>query len=80
MIYQISFLWSKLKNYIEALNNMPNLGKVLFSFNGIIVRQLIYNIHRILYYVDADRIIVVAVVSTARDDKKILNYIKRNLK
>ncbi len=59
---------------------MPNLGKVLFSFNGIIVRQLIYNIHRILYYVDADRIIVVAVVSTARDDKKILNYIKRNLK
>ena len=65
--------------YISILENMPQMGKKVFEINQKEIRQLIYEMHRILYYINKDKIYILAVVHTTRDYNEIIKFIKRNM-
>lgn len=70
----------KLVDYVEILETMPELGK---KINYIIlnhkVRQLIYKKHRIIYHVNNDKAVILAVLHTRLDIGKALRKLKRDL-
>ena len=78
---------SKLNNYIinlllyaNTLKRLPKLGKVLYIYKNIEIRQLIFKMHKIIYYIVCDKIIIIMVTHTSRDltniIKSISNYFK----
>lgn len=70
---------SKLIDYVDILNTMPKLGKVLennyFKYE---LRQIVYKSHKIIYYQNAEDIIILAVIHSKMDIDVILKRLKRN--
>ena len=67
----------KLIDYVEILNEMPNIGKTFTSkIYKYELRQLLYKKHRIIYYLNNDRVIILAVIHTRLDVKKAIDRIK----
>lgn len=66
-------------NYVDTLNISNHLGKFLFYINNIEVRQLLYKNHRIIYYLDFDKITILSVIHLSRDIKQYLEFIKNYL-
>lgn len=62
-------------DYIENLSVNPLLGKEVYVYKGFHIRQIIYKLHRIYYYIEEDRIIIVGIFHTAMDVEKIMKYI-----
>lgn len=70
---------SGLLNYINTLTTFSHLGKTLFYINNIEIRQLLYGKHRIIYYLEPDKIIILSVIHTSRDTHKSIKFLKNNL-
>ena len=77
----------KLKNYINDLINYidtliisPYLGKSLYFHNSYEVRQLIYKMHRIFYYIKEDKIIISAVFHMERNVDDVIENINEYIK
>ncbi len=67
----------KLIDYVEILNEMPNIGKTFTSkIYKYELRQLLYKKHRIIYYLNNDRVVILAVIHTRLDVKKAIDRIK----
>ena len=67
----------KLIDYVEILNEMPNIGKTFASkVNKYELRQLLYKKHRIIYYLNNDRVVILAVIHTRLDVKNAIDRIK----
>lgn len=67
----------KLIDYVEILNEMPNIGKTFASkVYKYELRQLLYKKHRIIYYLNNDRVVILAVIHTRLDVKKAIDRIK----
>lgn len=67
----------KLIDYVEILNEMPNIGKTFASkVHKYELRQLLYKKHRIIYYLNNDRVVILAVIHTRLDVKKAIDRIK----
>jgi plasmid stabilization system protein ParE len=67
----------KLIDYVEILNEMPNIGKTFTSkVYKYELRQLLYKKHRIIYYLNNDRVVILAVIHTRLDVKKAIDRIK----
>jgi len=64
-----------LVDYVDTLENTPYLGKLFFNHKGIEVRQLIYRMHRIIYYVKDNEVRILAVIHCARDIDYVMDYI-----
>lgn len=54
--------------YIEILKNNPNLGKRLFQYEPLIVKQLIYRKHKIIYQVK-EEIYILTIISNVKNVK-----------
>jgi toxin ParE1/3/4 len=54
------------------LRKFPELGQVAPEFDRYVVRVRIVQNYRVLYTVDKDEIVVLAVVHAARDTKSIM--------
>ncbi len=72
-----------LKNYIKqlviytkALADYPNMGKIQYIYNNSEIRQLVYKMHKIFYYIKGNKVIIVAVFHTAIDIEKITKYLR----
>lgn len=70
---------SGLLDYINSLTIFSYLGKTLFYINNIEIRQLLYGKHRIIYYLEPDRIIILSVIHTSRDIHKYTKFLKSHL-
>lgn len=69
---------SDLFDYINMLTIFSHLGKPLFYINNIEIRQLLYRKHRIIYYLEPNRIIILSVIHTHRDINNYIKFLKKN--
>ena len=65
--------------YVNDLQTSPLLGKEFYTYKEIEIRQLLYKMHRIFYYIYDDSIIIIMVTHTSRDLTNIIKAIKRIL-
>jgi plasmid stabilization system protein ParE len=77
----------KLKKYISSLiiytkllEHFPKLGKVFYVYKNIEIRQLIFKIHKIFYFIQNDKIIIVKVANPSQDLSNIIKIIKKYFK
>lgn len=70
---------SNLVEYVDTLKLNPRLGKVYTYIKGTIIRQLIYQEHKIYYSLNNDELNILAVIHSRQDTKQRLRYIKENL-
>lgn len=73
---KISAYINDLVDYANSLENNPKLGKVLYIYKNIKIRQLLYKMHRIFYYIENDEIIIIQVVHTSRNVDNTIKYFK----
>lgn len=66
----------QLINNVKLLEDNKNLGKIYFYIKGYIVRQLIFEKHRIFYYEKDNIIHIIAVVHHKQNMKEKIKYIK----
>ena len=74
---------NNLKNYIKQLvvytkelANYPNLGKIQYIYNNSEIRQLVFKMHKIFYYIKDNKIIIIAIFHTTVDINKITKYLR----
>lgn len=72
---------SKLVDYIDILNTMPDLGKVIenkvFNYE---IRQLVYKNHKVIYHNDGKDIIILTILHSKMDFEIVLKRLKKGLK
>ena len=66
--------------YVDSLGHSPNLGKLFYVHNNTEIRQLIFKMHKIFYYVQSDKIIIIMVTHTSRDLSNIIKIINNFFK
>ncbi len=66
----------RLVEYVGYLEEQNFLGKVLTKYNNTEIYQLIYKQHRIIYFIDIDKIYIISVLHTAQNPEKTLESIK----
>jgi addiction module RelE/StbE family toxin len=57
----------RIANAIKALRSFPELGQVIPKFGRYVVRERIVQNYRVLYTVEKDSVVILAVVHAARD-------------
>ena len=71
---------SKLIDYVDILETMPKMGKVLkYKVLGYNVRQIIYKKHRIIYHVKENNVVILAIIHTRLDIDKAIKRLKRDV-
>lgn len=66
--------------YVDSLKSAPYLGKFFYVHNNIEVRQLIFKMHKIFYYIQNEQIIIIMITHTSRDLSSILAIINNFFK
>lgn len=70
----------KLVDYSEILDTMPKLGKDFqFELYDYELKQLIYKKHRIIYHIKDNNVVILAVIHTRLDIKKVIRSIKKGI-
>lgn len=76
----------KVEEYIECLidygNSLsfnPNLGKEFLDYKNTTIRQLLYKMHRIFYYIEKNEIIIIQVIHTSRNIDNVIAIMKNLL-
>ena len=64
--------------YVKDLTFNSRLGKIYIYVQETIIRQLIYKEHKIYYYVENEKIHILAVIHSKENSKERLNYIKNH--
>lgn len=57
----------RIADSVRVLRKLPELGQVVPEFDRYVVRERIVQNYRVLYAVDKDQVVVLAVVHAARD-------------
>ena len=70
----------KIVTYTEILIEFPMLGKVLFHIRNLEIRQLIYEKHKIIYYINSNEIIILSVIHSSRNVNKVFENLKNLFK
>lgn len=66
-----------LVDYADSLKQFPYLGKEFITYKTITIRQLLYEMHRIFYYIDNDKIIIIHIAHYARSIENIIKALKK---
>ena len=67
-------------DYVDNLMNNPKLGKIYSYVNETIIRQLIYQEHKVYYFIDDKQIHILSIVHYRENTKNRINSIKKLLK
>lgn len=71
---------NKLVDYVDTLDNMNKIGKNLeYVISNYKLRQLIYKSHRIIYTIQEDDVVILAVLHTRLDVGNALKKLKRDI-
>lgn len=65
-----------LVEYVNYLGEQRFLGKVLTNYKNKKIYQLIYEKHRILYWINDDKIYIISVLHTSQSPEKTLESIR----
>ena len=76
MVHPNDYISSLVKN-VNLLTEQPYLGKIYSYINGIIVRQLIHEQHKVFYYIDDNTIFIVSVVHHRQNIQEKYKYIQK---
>ena len=68
--YAVRFT-QRIINMAKALSKFPELGQVVPRFGKCVVRERIVQSYRILYTIENDCVVILAVVNAARDIESI---------
>lgn len=79
-LYSPNIYVKNLVNSVSILKDNPKAGKILFIYNEMEFRQLIYKMHRVIYRISDNEIHIGAVLHTARNLETSLRFIKKFLK
>lgn len=70
----------KIVNYVDILETMPALGKKIeYVIYNLEIRQIIYKKHRIIYYIENNDTVILAILHIKLDIEKALRKLKRNI-
>lgn len=70
----------KIVRYVDVLVEQPRLGKIYLYTQSCIVRQLIYEKHRIFYYIDEDVIHIISIIHHRQSTQDKVEFINKNYK
>ncbi len=70
----------KIVRYVDVLVEQPRLGKIYLYTQSRIVRQLIYEKHRIFYYIDEDVIHIISIIHHRQSTQDKVEFINKNYK
>ena len=68
---------SKTVRYVDVLKEQPRIGKIYLYAKGHIIRQLIYEKHRIFYYIDEDVIHIISMIHHRQSIQDKVEFIKK---
>ena len=68
---------NNLVKYTRELQNHPFLGNEFYEYKNISIRQLLYKMHRILYFIQNEKIVIIMVSHTSRDLTNIIRNINK---
>lgn len=66
-----------LVDYTDSLEQFPYLGKEFITYKTIVIRQLLYEMHRIFYFIKEDKIIIIHVTHYARSIENVMKSLKK---
>ena len=75
----VNFYINSLVSYASQLSTFPYLGHILCTIQNILIRQIIYKKHRIIYYIENREIHILGVIHTSKDISQFIKYLKENL-
>ncbi len=67
---------NELVQYVSYLEDQKFLGKVLTKYENIEIYQLIFKEHRIIYFIEDNKIYIISVLHTAQSAESTLKSIK----
>lgn len=67
---------TKMVRYVDELAEQPYLGRIYLYVKGHIIRQLIYEKHKIFYYIEEDIIHIIAVIHHRQNVREKIKFIK----
>lgn len=70
----------ELIQYTKILKDFPNLGKNIFYIKDFEIKQLLFKKHRIIYYIQETKIIILTIIHTSRNINRILKTLKKIIK
>lgn len=70
----------KIVRYVDVLVEQQRLGKIYLYTQSRIVRQLIYEKHRIFYYIDEDVIHIISIIHHRQSTQDKVEFINKNYK
>lgn len=73
------YIFALIEN-VNLLLEYPQAGKAYFYAHNLLIRQLIYKKHRILYYVDEDIIHIISIIHHRQNIKNKIDFIKKFFK
>ena len=65
---------------VLKLKDFPNLGFISMYINKKTIRKLIYNEHSIMYYIDGENIIIVAIIHYKQNISSKLAFLRNLIK
>ncbi len=66
----------KLVEYVNCLKENNFLGKVLTRYDNKKIYQLIFEKHRVIYFIESDKIYIISVIHTVQTIEKTFDNIK----
>lgn len=60
---------------VDILETFPKSGKLFCLINNIELRQLVFKMHRIFYYIKDNKVYILAVVHTSRNVDNVIEYL-----
>jgi len=70
----------ELFDLVSTLKDFPNLGFINMYINKKTIRKLIFNEHSIIYYIDGETIVIVAVIHHKQNISTKLNFLRNIIK
>ena len=78
-IYNIAEYTDELFEYIDSLKDNNSLGKYILTFNSYEIRQLVFNKHKILYYIFDNEVRILALIHSSQDYGSMLKQMLKYL-
>lgn len=79
-IFKVEEYIKELIEYTDYLQNSPKMGKLISNKGNVEIRQLVFRMHRILYVINENTIIITSIVHTKRNMNIIIKYLNKYIK
>ena len=68
---------NSLINYTEYLKETPYIGKIFITYKEVEIRQVLFKMHRIIYFIKNNEVVITKVIHTSRNIDGVMKYLNR---